>query len=304
MSDEPCVLKYAEETAKGAPQYNSLDAERMRFEVRALRSTPVARACEAEPSVQVPRVLETTSRALLMSWGGDVDLRTAYIDRRAFDGRPFDVEKVGFRIGRWLASMHSAGLQDDEIRSFENKSSDVVVASEHRVLRETMIRAGHEENEVDAAIARLKAPAGPMTLVSWDFRPMNSLLRFCGDGEPDISIVDWEASKYGYPVEDVRFWMAEALVLEAKYGTSKQRMASAFLSAYRQQADKDIVNEEFVCQLALAVGSMLIFIVPTGLWASDDAEVEFWRARGMEFVHAGLGRNMEWLAASEFAPLM
>ena len=299
MIDEPCVLKYAEETAKGAPQYNALDAERMRFEVQALRSGPVAKACEAEPSVQVPRVLETTSRALLMSWGGDVDLRAAYIDRRAFD-----VGKVGSRIGRWLASMHNAGLEDNEIRNFESDVCDAVVASEHQVLHEAMIRAGHGKDEADAAVARLRAPSGPKTLISWDFRPMNTLLRFCGNEEPGINVVDWEASKYSYPVDDVRFWMAEALVLEAKYGTCKRRMLPSFLTAYRQQADKEIFGEDFVCQLAMSVGSMLIFMVPTGLWASEGAEVEFWKARGMQFVLAGLRRDMNWLAASEFAPLI
>jgi len=34
------------------------------------------------------------------------------------------------------------------------------------------------------------------------------------------------------------------------------------------------------------------------------AEVEFWKARAMQFVRAGLGEDMEWLAADEFAPLM
>lgn len=301
MIEEPCVLKYAEETAKGAPQYNALDAERMRFEVRALRSGPVARACETEPSVRVPLVLETTSRALLMSWEGEVDLRAAYIDKRAFD-----VGKVGARIGRWLALMHTAGLKDDEICGFENTSCDGVVAAEHHVLHQAMMQAGLGQVKADAAVLRLRSPAGPKTLISWDFRPMNTLLRFCDDGdcEPGVSIVDWEASKYGYPVDDVRFWMAEALVLEAKYETSERHMLASFLSAYRRQADKEIVTEDFVCQLAMSVGSMLIFMVPAGLWTCEEAEVEFWKARAMQFVRAGLERDMEWLAASEFAPLL
>jgi tRNA A-37 threonylcarbamoyl transferase component Bud32 len=299
LTDEPCVLKYAEETASGAPQYNALDAERMRFEVRALRSGPVARACEAEPSVQVPRVLETTNRALLMSWGGDVNLRTAYIDRRTFDEG-----KVASRLGWWLASMHSAGLRDNDICGFENSSSDVVVASEHHVLREAMLQAGLGQKEIEAAVARLKSSAGRKTLISWDFRPMNTLLRFCGDGEPSLTIVDWEASKYGCPVDDVRFWVAEVLVLEAKYGTCRRRMVTSFLSAYRQQADKEIVTEGFVYKLALSVGSILLLMVPAGMWASGKAEIEFWKARAMQFVRAGLERDLKWLAASELAPLM
>ena len=301
ITEEPCVLKYAEETASGAPQYNELDAERMRFEVRALRSGPVARACEAEPSVLVPRVLETTDRALLMSWAGDVDLRAAYADRRAFD-----VGKVASRLGRWLASMHSAGLRDDEIRNFGNPSSDVVVASEHHVLREAMTQAGFGQEEKDAAVARLRSPAGRKTLISWDFRPMNTLLRWCesDDGEPSLTIVDWEASKYGCPVDDVRFWVAEALVLEGKYGDCKRRMVPSFLSAYRQQADKEIVTEDFVCKLAISVGSVLLLMGGAGMWTSEKAEVEFWNARAMQLVRAGLERDVKWLAANEFAPLM
>jgi len=49
---------------------------------------------------------------------------------------------------------------------------------------------------------------------------------------------------------------------------------------------------------------MLIFMVPAGLWTCEEAEVEFWKARAMQFVRAGLERDMEWLAASEFAPLL
>jgi len=301
MIEEPCVLKYADETASGAPQYNALDAERMRFEVRALRSGPVARACEAEPSVQVPRVLDTTDRALLMSWGGDVDLRTAYADKRAFG-----VGLVASRLGRWLASMHSAGLRDEEVRSFENSSSDVVVASEYHVLREAMMKAGFGQAKTDAAVERLRLPAGRKVLISWDFRPMNTLLRWCGgdDNEPCLTIVDWEASKYGCPVDDVRFWMAEALVLEAKYGDCKRRMVPSFLSAYHQQADKEIVTEGFLCKLAISVGSILLLMGGAGMWSSEKGEVEFWNARAMQFIRAGLERDVKWLAENEFAPLM
>jgi hypothetical protein len=105
-------------------------------------------------------------------------------------------------------------------------------------------------------------------------------------------------------VDDVRFWVAEVLVLEAKYGTCRRRMVTSFLSAYRQQADKEIVTEGFVYKLALSVGSILLLMVPAGMWASGKAEIEFWKARAMQFVRAGLERDLKWLAASELAPLM
>jgi len=297
--EDPCILKYAEEVCKGAPQMK-LDAKRMRFEARALRSAPVARACEVEPSVRVPRVLETMDHALLMSWGGEEDLRSAYINQRAFDAG-----KVGSRIGRWLASMHIAGLNDEEVRHFENDCVESAGAVEHKILREAMLKDGLRDEEADAAIMVLRSPAGPKTLVAWDFRPMNTLLSFgrsdC-DREPGVTIVDWECSAYSCPVADLRLWTAEALVLEASHGTCSS-MVPSFLGAYRQQAG-DIVTEDFICKLAISVGSTLLFLVPTGLWVSETTQMEFWKIRAMQFIRAGLKRDMIWLAASEFAPLM
>lgn len=296
---QPCVLKYAEEIAKGAPQF-TVNPKRMRFEARALTSQPVAHACAQEPSVKVPSVLSVTDQALLMSWAGDIDLRSAYMKR----DRDFDVANVGGRLGRWIAAVHRGGLNNPDVSGWTNDVTEAFAASEVDNLRKTMAADGMESQTIEEAAQMLVAPAGPKTLISWDFRPMNTLLRFGNSplDEPSLTVVDWECAGYGCPVDDLRLWMAEALVLEAKYGTEK-KMASSFLAAYRSQAGGTIVTERFVCKLALSVGSMLLQLAPSGLWTSDTSEIGFWCDRAMEFICAASSRDIQWLSVSEFAPL-
>lgn len=53
----------------------ALNSSRMQFEARALAYQSVKTVCEAESNAEVPEVLKTTDRALLMSWGGEMSLR-------------------------------------------------------------------------------------------------------------------------------------------------------------------------------------------------------------------------------------
>lgn len=295
---EPCVLKYAEGTGKGAPD-SVMDPTRMRFEARALTSEPVRKACLAEPSVEVPQVLRTTDQALLMTWGGEIDLRSAYTR-----GRCFDPGTVGAKLGRWLAHMHRAGTQDSESAGFENATMDNFKNVEVENLRTVMLANGFEETAVSDAIVRLEIPASVETLTAWDFRPMNALLRFedSVDAEPGITVIDWEGNTYGCPVWDLRLWVTEALVLEAKYG-NKKTLLSSFLTAYRCSAGEAIVSNDFIAKLALSVGSTLDLLVPMGLWKSTEEEVRYWRDRAVHFIRAGVNRDMRWIASSELGPL-
>jgi len=294
----PCVLKYAEETAKGSPSIIA-DALRMQFEARALISRPVANACLSEPSVQVPKVLRTTDRALLMTWGGEIDLRSAYVQ-----GSSFDAGDIGARLGRWLACLHLAGFEDEQVRAYESEMIEPVVAGEHENLRKTMIARGMGESAAHEAMVQLRKDAGPRTMTVWDFRPMNTLLRFSNatGSEPGLTVIDWECSRYGCPVDDLSHWVAEALVLEAKHGNGPN-MLPRFLAAYVLQASERIVTADFVCKLAISVASTLLSLAPSGLWDTDKAEAEFWVARGLQFVHAAVMKDMAWFSSSEFSPL-
>lgn len=300
---QSCVLKYAEEMARVSPHV-TLDAKRMLFEARALASQPVAEACRAEPSVQVPSVLRTTENAILMSWAGDIDLRSAYMDEKL----DFDVAKVGARLGRWIAAMHIAGLHDSEVSTWTQDITEKLTAAEVAHLRQTMAADGMEAQAVKDTVQMRVLPAGPRTLIQWDFRPMNTLLRFDDSNsgslleEPSLTVVDWECARYGCPADDLRVWVAEGLVLEAEHG-AENSMVSSFLAAYRSQVGGAIVTEDLVCKLALSVGSMMFRVVPSGLWTSDPGQIEFWIARAMQFVRAASRRDLPWLSASEFAPL-
>lgn len=296
--NEPCVLKYAEEAAKGSPSF-TFDASRMQFEARALASRPVAIACLSEPSVRVPKVLRTTDRALLMSWGGDIDLRSAYIQ-----GPTFDVGDVGARLGRWLACLHLAGLEDEQIRTYESDMVEPVVAGEHENLRKTMIVHGMGETAVQEAMARLRDPVGSRTMTVWDFRPMNTLLRIpnTAESKPDLTVIDWECSRYGCPVDDLGHWVAETLVFEARHGKGPN-MVLHFLAAYALRAGEKIVTADFVCKLAISVGSTLLSLAPSKLWDTDKVEAEVWMARGLQFVRAGVDMDMAWFSSSELSLL-
>ena len=180
---EPCVLKYADEAAKRVPKM-ALDSSRMRFEARALVCQPVKTACEAEPNVEVPEVLETTDRALLMSWGGEMNLRAAIENRENFDA-----EEIGSRLGRWLACLHEAGMNDPEAAQWENSTfMDPVKAGEYERLRISMQASGFDDASVDRAIDQLETPVARQTVTAWDFRPSNTLLRIEGhpDGQPGL----------------------------------------------------------------------------------------------------------------------
>ncbi|OAK99074.1 hypothetical protein IQ06DRAFT_294519 [Phaeosphaeriaceae sp. SRC1lsM3a] len=95
---------------------------------------------------------------------------------------------------------------------------------------------------------------------------MNTLLR-TGDhpSRPRITVVDWEVCSYNDPAFDVRLWVAEAIVLEAKHGADRG-MLTSFLTAYHRHAGERIVTEEFVCKVAVLVGSIWMLFMPTPIF--------------------------------------
>jgi hypothetical protein len=191
---EPCVLKYADEAAKRVPKM-ALDSKRMRFEARALNSEPVKSACQAEPNVEVPEVLRTTDRALLMTWGGEMSLREALES-----GHHIDAAKIGSRLGRWLACLHEAGMNDSEAAGWENSTfMDPVKAGEYERLRTSMLASGFEGTAVDKAIEQIETPVATETVTAWDFRPSNTLLRVKDhpDGEPGLYVFRELPKTYG-----------------------------------------------------------------------------------------------------------
>ncbi|TDZ67345.1 hypothetical protein CTRI78_v002936 [Colletotrichum trifolii] len=299
---QPAILKCADST----PKYRtfSVSPERLRFEVKALGSAAVKKASLQEPSVRVPRVLRTTRNGFVMNWVGQTDLRTAYKN-----GRLADAADAGRRLGRWLGCLHLAGvelgpdgwdLEHGELRQFYVPGG----------LAERAIKAAMdgEEEEAGRVLAAMRAPAPVHTLTPWDFRPMNVVVRLPDDGDKvgvtGLSVVDWELCHYGDPADDVRMWVAEVMILEAKFG--ERGLLSSFLRAYREQAGASLVDGDFVSRVALSVGIYVLWLVPInpGVWDCTEQDVEAWKSKSLEFIRAGAGGDVEWIKQSCLAPLL
>lgn len=298
------MLKCADSTPKFSD--DTVSPSRLSTEVRALTSPAIAEASRADPSVRVPRVLRTTENGFIMSWAGEVNLLDA------FRGDPsLDMADVGARIGRWLANLQVAGVKtgacgfervNPELGRFYNPGGfmDKLVQS--------VITDGEESDRILAALRGMETVR---TLTAWDFRPMNNLLHFAQsednkgnkDNRPDIYIVDWELAQFGEAAGDVGMWCVEAMVLEDKHG--ERGLLSSFLKAYREQA-AGIVDEVFVCKLAMIVGLMLTYFmrIAPRLWGSTEEEVRRWRGTAVEFLRAGAGRDLEWLSGSVLGLVM
>ncbi|KAK6852075.1 hypothetical protein PG995_012200 [Apiospora arundinis] len=300
---EPVILKCADGMAKLAPV--PLAAERLQLEIKALRSHAVAEACRQEPSVEVPRVLKETYRGYLMTWGGEMDLRVAYKE-----GKLTEAAAVGARLGKWLACLHLAGTDRDGWGT-HNDDVDKFIAPgglEEQAIRAAMGKEGSSEEETKRVFDVLRQPAPVQTLTPWDFRPMNTLVRFSKDKEPELTIVDWEFSHYGDPAYDLRLWAAEAMVLEDKFGRdddeNRESLLSSFLRAYRLGTGDAIVDEAFVCKVAIALGAFVLLFMPAPFWDCVEEDNEPWRKLALQYVKAGAEADIAWLRQSSLGPLL
>lgn len=315
---EVAILKCADSTPKYRPY--PVSAERLRFEVKALRSRAVADACAREPSVRVPRVLRETRNGFIMSCVGETDLRAAYKDT-ATDPSVLDAEAIGARLGRWLGALHLAGIalgedgwgrQHAELGQFYAPGG----LAERSLEGAAFEGDGGGEETAGRVLAALRAPAPVHTLTPWDFRPMNVVVHFPGQEEegneagkvgreePGLAVVDWELCHYGDPSDDVRMWTAEVMILEAKFGD--RGLLSAFLTAYRGVAGAALVDEAFVARVALSVGVYVHWLVPLNprVWDCTEDDVAAWKETGLRYMRAGVDRDMAWLRQSCLKPLL
>jgi Ser/Thr protein kinase RdoA (MazF antagonist) len=297
-TNEILILKYGESQIKSGPLQMSPD--RMQWEVRALTSAAVARACAQEPAVEVPRVVTSTKEAVIMSWAGNRDLLSAYRKDRTLDAA-----YVGASLGRWLARLHLTSMDDAEIKDWTNATASMVEGLERGNMQHILSASGEfTQQEMDQASAVYQTVTGVRALTAWDFRPMNTLLR---DGDspsrPRITVVDWEVSGYADPAFDLRLWVAEAIVIEAKHGADRGLLKS-FLTAYRRTAGERIVTEEFACKVAVLVGALWMLLMPASIWNCTAADREPWLQKARDYVRAGITADRAWLLRSSIAPLL
>ncbi|KAF2210120.1 hypothetical protein CERZMDRAFT_99811 [Cercospora zeae-maydis SCOH1-5] len=296
---QACIMKYGDETAKSVAEIK-MSPDRMSSEARAMNSKVLAQVCAEEPSVEIPRLVGSTDQAVIMSWAGETDLRSAYIKDQNLDARD-----AGSRIGRWAAIMHRAGRGNPEVENWACSTRDSVLKLEEDHLR---TRLSGDPNftpeDVERAAAAFHAPDDVHTLSPYDFRPMNTLLRPGQDASrPRITVVDWEITGYGDPAFDLRMWVAEAIATEAKHG-GERGLLEGFLTAYRQQAGDSIADTAFVCRVAILVGSIWEFLMPCSLWDCTEADGEHYRKAGREYIRAGIDADRNWLSKSSLAPLL
>ncbi|KAL0930183.1 uncharacterized protein CTRU02_215003 [Colletotrichum truncatum] len=292
VEGQPVVMKCADSTPKS--QAFQVSPDRLRFEVKALTCKAVKEACEQEPSVQVPRVLRTTTNGFIMNWLGQTDLWTAYRT-----GELLDVSKVGARLGRWLGCLHLAGIAlGPDGWSFEHSELSMFYAPGG--LADQTINAAMDKDEAEKVLAAMRIPAPIRTLTPWDFRPMNIVVHFTDDknAAPGLAVVDWELCHYGDPCDDIRMWVAEVVILETKL--EKHGLLSSFLSAYKHHMGAAIVDHDFVFRVALNVGIYILWLVPMdpAVWDCTEEDVESWKTKSLEFIRAGVNEDLAWIERS------
>lgn len=160
-ADEVVITNYGGNTAKGAANLE-MAPERMQFEARAMNSTVVAQACSQEPAVEVPWVVGSTNEAVMMSWAGDIDLRSAYIKDPTLDA-----VYVGTSLGRWLACMHLAGINNVEIKDWTNSTAETFQALERTNMRHQLSTVpDFSPEEIDGAVTIHDSIASVWTLTA------------------------------------------------------------------------------------------------------------------------------------------
>jgi hypothetical protein len=245
-------------------------------------------------------VLQSTDEAIVMSWGGEIELRNAFLKNK-----DLDVRFLGSKLGRWIGCMHRAGVDNPEIKDWTNEVVTGLIPNEEGLLRKYMSEAGSfDQSTMDKAARIFKEPASLRTLAIWDFRPMNTLLRTADDpNRPTPTVIDWEVSLYQDPAYDIRMWAGEAIVLEAQHG-SERGLLKSFLQAYRESAGPAIMTDAYVCKIALMIGMLWFLLMPCAIWDVKEEEGERWKATALEYVRAAVDQDMAWLAKSPLSPLL
>lgn len=187
---------------------------------------------------------------------------------------------------------------------------DVFVAPgglEEQVIRAAMGQNGSSEEDITQVLHLLRKPPPVRTTTVWDFRPMNTLVRATASkDQPELTIVDWEFTHYGDPAYDLRIWVAEAMVLETKFGGVEggRGLLLGFLKAYKRHASTVLVDDDFVCKLAGLVGAFLLLLMPAKVWDCEEDDRGPWTTIALDYIKAGVARDMEWLKKSSLQPLL
>lgn len=80
-------------------------------------------------------------------------------------------------------------------------------------------------------------------------------------------------------------------------------MLSAFLRAYKLHTGTAIVDETFICKVAIAVGAFILLLMPATVWDCEEEESDFWKKTALDYVKAGAETNLAWLRQSCLGPL-
>ncbi|KAL0943837.1 uncharacterized protein CTRU02_201724 [Colletotrichum truncatum] len=296
----PVVLKCADAVAKGAPI--AVDESRLQAEVKALQSKPVAEACRSEPSVRVPSVLRETRNGFIMNWVGETDLRTVY---QTAD--ELDMAAIGTRLGKWLACLHVAGVAiGPDGWNTHHDTLDKLFSGPGGMEEQAARSVLSDSGEIERVLQIARTPSAVRTLTPWDFRPSNVVLTLPSEkgALPEMAVVDWELCYYGDPTNDIRTWVAEAMMMEARHGD--RGLLSSFLAAYKQHASSSIVDRAFVRKVAVSVGIFLLYFIGQGaaLWGFDEKDCLEWTQRAVQYLKAGAEEDVAWLAQSVLKPLL
>ncbi|KZL80652.1 hypothetical protein CI238_08319 [Colletotrichum incanum] len=297
---KPAVLKCADSVAKGGPV--AVDPNRLQTEVKALRSTAVAEACSQEPSVQVVSVLRETHNGIIMSWAGDTDLRNLYKTDTSTD---FSI--IGERLGKWLAFLHLAGIASGpgELDS-RHETLEKLFSGPGGMEEQAIKSALCAEDDIERVLKLSRTPSLVQTVTPWDFRPSNIVLSVPREEEalPVMTVVDWELCHYGDPINDLRMWVAEVIIMEAQHGN--RGLVSSFLAAYKTHAGSSIIDRNFIRKVAVAVGVFLLYFIGQGaeLWGFTEKDSQEWTGKAIEYLKAGADDNVAWLSQSPLKPLM
>jgi Ser/Thr protein kinase RdoA (MazF antagonist) len=284
------ILKHAE----GSSKYNEnrkSSAERLVYEVRALRMPVLRAASEKVPSICVPEVKAFDSElyALLMTDGGGRSVVDVYQDGE--DGG-VDFRDLGARLGNWLAVLHNA-TRDAQMGDFENPISEQAWASAGPYMPDRMEQHGYARR--DGEIIRdeffgIKADEAACC-VHGDFRPNNMLLT----PRNDVMIIDWEESKRQSPAADLSLFAAHSHILETVHG--ERGLLQGFLTTYRAETGT-LMDERVALRTAVEFGSFPAYWAPQMGNLGDEAQTARFAAIGAEMMHKAVRRDFEWLRQS------